>query len=60
MILFMLGMGFKKSGHCSVHWKIEDIFFKYIFAVIGYESAFKVSWHVLWKAHKNITFLIVQ
>ena len=39
----MLGMGFKKSGHCSVHWKIEDIFFKYIFAVIGYESAFKVS-----------------
>ena len=61
MILLVREMGFKKSGHFSVHWEIEGIFFfAYICALIGYENAFKVSWHVLWKAHKNITFLTLQ
>jgi len=36
----MLEMGFKKSGYFSVHWKIEETFFLYICALIGYESVF--------------------
>jgi hypothetical protein len=35
----MLEVGYKKSSHFSVHWKIEEIFLKFICALI----AFKVS-----------------
>lgn len=43
MILLMHEMCFKKSDHLSMNWEIEGIFFSYICALIGYESAFKVS-----------------
>jgi len=43
MILLMHEICFKKSGHLSVNWGIEGMFFPSICALIGYESAFKVS-----------------
>jgi len=33
MILLVHEMGFKKSGHFSVHWEIEGIFFLHTFVL---------------------------